>query len=203
MTRIGEIAMLIELTAHTGAGARRVAIAEELSPQLAARAAEHDRDGSYPFEAIDALKAVGYLPRPSPSTSVGSGVVRRPRRRVKPPGAWRRICGDRREHDLVAVLNMERRRQVAVAAGAERRAGLRLLARADRSGRRGAGRHDQSARAGPHAAGHARVPHRVRVADRRPEDVRHDVARRHRSVRGRHLCRRRGHRALCVRNGSD
>jgi alkylation response protein AidB-like acyl-CoA dehydrogenase len=40
--------MPIELTAHTNAGARLVAIAEELSTKLAARAAEYDRDGSYP-----------------------------------------------------------------------------------------------------------------------------------------------------------
>ncbi len=38
--------MPIELAAHTETGARLVAIAEDLSSQLAARAAEHDRDGS-------------------------------------------------------------------------------------------------------------------------------------------------------------
>ena len=64
--------MPIELSAHTEAGARLVAIAEELSPQLASRAAEHDRDGTYPFEAIDALKAAGYFAAPVPSSSVGS-----------------------------------------------------------------------------------------------------------------------------------
>src|SRR3989440_6202730 len=64
--RIGDSAMPIELTAHTNAGARLVAIAEELSSKLAARAAEHDRDGSYPFEAIDALKAAGYFAAPIP-----------------------------------------------------------------------------------------------------------------------------------------
>jgi hypothetical protein len=40
--------MPIELTARTDAGARLVAIAEELADTLAARAAEHDRDGTYP-----------------------------------------------------------------------------------------------------------------------------------------------------------
>jgi alkylation response protein AidB-like acyl-CoA dehydrogenase len=59
--------MPIELTAHTDAGARLVAIAEGLCDQLAARAAEHDRDASYPFEAIDALKAAGYFAAPRPS----------------------------------------------------------------------------------------------------------------------------------------
>ncbi len=75
--RIGEFAMPIELTAHTEAGARLVAIAEELSPQLASRAAEHDRDGSYPFEAIDALKAADYFAAPVPVGSVGSASPRR------------------------------------------------------------------------------------------------------------------------------
>ncbi len=102
---------------------------------------------------------------------------------------------------LVAVLNMERRRQVAVVAGAERRPAARLLARADRPGRRRAGRRDQRARTGPHAARHARIPHRVRLADRRPKDVRHDVPRRHRSVRRRHLFRRRGAPTLRIRDG--
>ena len=64
--------MPIDLTAQTDAGARLVAIAEELSEELAARAAEHDRAGSYPFEAIDALKAARFSRRPSPSSSAGS-----------------------------------------------------------------------------------------------------------------------------------
>ena len=64
--------MPIELKAHTEAGARLVTIAKQLSEELASRAAEHDRDGTYPFEAIDALKAAGTSPRPSPSSSAGS-----------------------------------------------------------------------------------------------------------------------------------
>ena len=66
--------MAIELTAHTDAGARLVAIAERLGERLAARAAEHDRDGSYPFEAIDALKASGYFAAPVPVELGGLGV---------------------------------------------------------------------------------------------------------------------------------
>jgi alkylation response protein AidB-like acyl-CoA dehydrogenase len=90
--------MSIELTARTEAGARLVAAAEKLSRELAARAAEHDRDGTYPFEAIDALKRAGYFAAPVP-VELGGNM------------------------HLVAVLNIERRREVAVAAGAERRAG--------------------------------------------------------------------------------
>jgi alkylation response protein AidB-like acyl-CoA dehydrogenase len=116
--------MPIELTANTEAGARLVAIAEELWPQLASRAAEHDRDGSYPFEAIDALKAVGYLAAPVSVELGGLGVFSAHDLIV---ASSRLARGDASvaigvNMHLVAVLNMERRRQVAVAAGAERRA---------------------------------------------------------------------------------
>ena len=112
-----------------------MAIAEGLAEQLAARAAEHDRDASYPFEAIDALKAAGYFAAPVPVELGGLGVSlgARPRRGVKSPGARRRVGRDRREHAPLAVLNMQRRRAVAVAAGARApRPRLRRLARADR-----------------------------------------------------------------------
>ena len=116
--------MPIQLTAHTQAGARLVAIAEQLSEQLAARAAEHDRDGSYPFEAIDALKAAGYFAAPVPVELGGLGVSSAHDLVV---ASSRLARGDASvaigvNMHLVAVLNMERRRQVAVATGAERRA---------------------------------------------------------------------------------
>jgi alkylation response protein AidB-like acyl-CoA dehydrogenase len=116
--------MPIELTAHTAAGARLVAIAEDLSEKLATRAAEHDRDGSYPFEAIDALKATGYFAAPVPVELGGLGVWSAHDLVV---ASSRLARGDASvaigvNMHLVAVLNMERRRQVAVAAGAERRA---------------------------------------------------------------------------------
>jgi L-evernosamine nitrososynthase len=115
--------MPIELTAHTEAGARLVAIAEELSPGLAARAEEHDRDGSYPFEAIDALKAARYFAAPVPVSLGGLGVASVHDLVV---ASSRLARGDASvaigvNMHLVAVLNMERRRQVAAAAGAERR----------------------------------------------------------------------------------
>jgi alkylation response protein AidB-like acyl-CoA dehydrogenase len=122
--RIGDFAMPIELTAHSDAGARLVAIAEELSEELAVRAAEHDHDGTYPFEAIDALKAAGYFAAPVPVELGGLGVTSAHDLVV---ASSRLARGDASvaigvNMHLVAVLNMERRRQVAVAAGAERRA---------------------------------------------------------------------------------
>jgi alkylation response protein AidB-like acyl-CoA dehydrogenase len=114
----------IELTAHTDPGVRLVAIAEELSEQLGAHAGEHDRDGSYPFEAIDALKAAGYFAAPVPVELGGLGVSSAHDLVV---ASSRLARGDASvaigvNMHLVAVLNMERRRQVAVAAGVERRA---------------------------------------------------------------------------------
>src|SRR5947209_5255897 len=122
--RIGEFAMPIELTAHTEAGTGLVAIAEKLSPQLASRAAEHDGDGSYPFEAIDALKAAGYFAAPVPVELGGLGVSSAHDLVV---ASSRLARGDASvaigvNMHLVAVLNMERRREVAIATGAERRA---------------------------------------------------------------------------------
>jgi alkylation response protein AidB-like acyl-CoA dehydrogenase len=128
--------MPIELTAHTEAGVRLVAIAEDLADKLAARAAEHDRDGTYPHEAIDALKAAGYFAAPVPAELGGLGVSSAHDLVV---ASSRLARGDASvtigvNMHLVAVLNMERRRQVAVAAGADRRArgygqGLARIAR--------------------------------------------------------------------------
>src|SRR5829696_4984870 len=113
-TRIGHRAMPIELTANTTAGGRLVAIAEELSEQLATRAAEHDRDGTYPFEAIDALKAAGYFTAPIPVALGGLGVSSAHDLVV---ASSRLARGDASvaigvNMHLVAVQNMERRRQV-------------------------------------------------------------------------------------------
>ena len=116
--------MPIELTAHTDTGARLVSTAEQLSEQLAARAAEHDRDGTYPFEAIDALKAAGYFAAPIPIELGGLGVSSAHDLVV---ASSRLARGDASvaigvNMHTVAVLNMVRRHDVAAAAGAERRA---------------------------------------------------------------------------------
>jgi alkylation response protein AidB-like acyl-CoA dehydrogenase len=116
--------MPIELTAHTDAGAHLVSVAEELSELLSARAAEHDRDRTYPFEAIDALKAAGYFAAPVPVELGGLGVSSAHDLVV---ASSRLARGDASvaigvNMHLAAVQNMERRRQVAVAAGQDRRA---------------------------------------------------------------------------------
>src|SRR3954463_14880621 len=116
--------MPIELTSHTASGAHLVAIAEELSEGLAVHAAQHDREGTYPFGAIAQLKAAGYFAAPAPVDLGGLGVSSAHDLVV---ASSRLARGDASvaigvNMHLVAVLNMERRRQVAVASGAERRA---------------------------------------------------------------------------------
>jgi alkylation response protein AidB-like acyl-CoA dehydrogenase len=116
--------MPIELAAQTQAGDRLVALAGELATQLAAHAAQHDRDGTYPFEAIDALKAAGYFAAPVPVELGGLGVSSAHDLVV---ASSRLARGDASvaigvNMHLVAVLNMQRRHRVALAAGTERRA---------------------------------------------------------------------------------
>ena len=115
--------MPIELAARTDAGGRLVATAERLSETLAANAALHDRDGSFPFEAIEALKAVRYFAAPVPVDLGGLGVCSAHDLVV---ASSRLARGDASvaigvNMHLIAVANMERRRQLAVAAGQDRR----------------------------------------------------------------------------------
>lgn len=64
----------IELQPTTRAGARLASIADLVAPNLACRAAEHDRNGTYPFESIEELKAVGFFTAPIPEIYGGLGV---------------------------------------------------------------------------------------------------------------------------------
>jgi alkylation response protein AidB-like acyl-CoA dehydrogenase len=63
-----------ELTANTEPGRRLAALAGRLAEQLAAGAAAHDRDASYPYESVDALKSSGYYAAPVPAQLGGMGV---------------------------------------------------------------------------------------------------------------------------------
>jgi alkylation response protein AidB-like acyl-CoA dehydrogenase len=116
--------MSIELAARTDAGARLVAIAEELSTELSLHATKHDRDGSYPFEAIEALKDAGYFRAPVPVELGGLGVSSAHDLVVASSRLGRgdaSVAIGANMH-LVAVHNMQRRREVAAASGQERRA---------------------------------------------------------------------------------
>jgi alkylation response protein AidB-like acyl-CoA dehydrogenase len=66
--------MPMELRARTPEGAALVASAEQLVDGLAAGAAARDRDASYPFEGIAALRRAGYFGAPVPEELGGLGV---------------------------------------------------------------------------------------------------------------------------------
>jgi alkylation response protein AidB-like acyl-CoA dehydrogenase len=115
--------MAMELTARTAAGRDLVATAERLAEDLAGRAAAHDRDGSYPFESIDALRHVGYFAAPAPGALGGLGVSSVHDVIV---ASGRLARGDASvaigvNMHLVVVLNLARRWQMARADGNARR----------------------------------------------------------------------------------
>jgi alkylation response protein AidB-like acyl-CoA dehydrogenase len=115
---------MIELTARTEAGARLVALAEGFAAEFAAGAGAHDRDATYPFAHIEALRRAGYLAAPIPPEVGGMGVTSVHDLLV----AESRLA---RGHASVAIgvnmhmtvlRNIVRRFETAVAAGNARRA---------------------------------------------------------------------------------
>lgn len=67
-------ALRFELKAKTSAGTKLVRIAEGKAAEFERSAAEHDREGTYPFEAIDSLRDAGYFGAPVPEEFGGLGV---------------------------------------------------------------------------------------------------------------------------------
>jgi alkylation response protein AidB-like acyl-CoA dehydrogenase len=115
--------MSMELTAKTAAGRALVASAERLAEDFAVRAGAHDRDGSYPFESIDALRHAGYFAAPVPDELGGLGVSSIHDVIV---ASGRLARGDASvaigvNMHLVVVLSLARRWRMARAAGNARR----------------------------------------------------------------------------------
>jgi alkylation response protein AidB-like acyl-CoA dehydrogenase len=116
--------MPLELTARTDSGARLVALAERLASEIGPCAADHDRDGSFPFDSLASVKQSGYLAAPIPEQLGGLGVASVHDLLV---ASSRLARGDAAltlgvNMHLVFVLNVARRWQIATAAGDERRA---------------------------------------------------------------------------------
>ena len=63
-----------DLQAKTAEGTQLVALAERHADTFAARTEQHDREGSYPFESIEALKGSAYLTAAIPRECGGLGV---------------------------------------------------------------------------------------------------------------------------------
>jgi alkylation response protein AidB-like acyl-CoA dehydrogenase len=105
-------------------GARLVALAESLAADFATRAAEHDREATYAFENIDALRRHGYFAAPVPAELGGMGVGSVHDLIV---ASSRLARGDAAttiglNMHLSVVLNILRRWRVATAQGDEARA---------------------------------------------------------------------------------
>lgn len=116
-------ALRFELKARTPAGRRLVYLAEHLSSEFAGRAAEHDREGTYPHEAIEAFVDSKYHAAPIPGEFGGLGVESVHDLVV---ASSRLARGDASvaigiNMHLAAVANMARRYSVAVAGGNEKR----------------------------------------------------------------------------------
>ena len=66
---------MLTLQPLTETGAGFVDLAEQHATEVAARADEHDRDGSFPREAFEAMKASGFLAAPIPTEFGGGGLT--------------------------------------------------------------------------------------------------------------------------------
>jgi alkylation response protein AidB-like acyl-CoA dehydrogenase len=67
---------LQQLEPTTAPGRKLVELAEMHAAEAAPRAAEHDRNGTFPFEAIDAMKASGFVAGPILEEFGGLGVTK-------------------------------------------------------------------------------------------------------------------------------
>ena len=115
---------MFELTAKTETGARLVLLAETLAEELATRAAQHDREASFPHSGIDALKRAGYFTAPIPLEHGGLGVTSVHDIIV---ASSRLARGDASvaigvNMHLAVLVNIVQRWQAAVEAGDDRRA---------------------------------------------------------------------------------
>ncbi len=66
--------MDLRLQPRTDAGKRFVALAEEHVAEVAVRAADHDRDGTFPFEVFEAMKQCGFMTATVPEQFGGLGL---------------------------------------------------------------------------------------------------------------------------------
>ena len=174
--------MSFELQAKTEPGAHLIALAERLAGDFVGGAAAHDREASFPFECVDALKEANFFAAPIPEEHGGLGVGSVHDVLV---ASSRLARGDASvaigvNMHLTAVMNLVRRWNMAVAAGNDRRAA--------RSRRRWSRLPKTAWSCRPRSASRARIccgrrrPRRVRrpAGSSRAEDLLHRLPRRNR-----------------------
>jgi L-evernosamine nitrososynthase len=115
--------MCSELTAKTEPGKRLVALAEALADEIAGPSSKHDREASFPFESLAAVKHSGYLAAPIAEELGGLGVTSLHDLVV---ASSRLARGDAAltlgvNMHLVFVVNVARVWEIARASGDERR----------------------------------------------------------------------------------
>ncbi|HEX3330766.1 MAG TPA: acyl-CoA dehydrogenase family protein [Gaiellales bacterium] len=115
--------MPFELHARTERGRRLVQLAQRLAAEVAPMAPGHDREGSFPFDSLAAVKASGYLTAPIPEQLGGLGVRSLHDILVASSRLARGDAGLALgvNMHLVLVSSLARRWQAAVAAGNDRR----------------------------------------------------------------------------------
>jgi alkylation response protein AidB-like acyl-CoA dehydrogenase len=115
--------MVLQLTARTPEGERFVALAETLADEIAGCAGVYDRESRYPFKSFGALKRSGYFTAPLPERMGGMDVtsvhdVLLAQSRLASGDASLAIGVNMH---FAYLLNVVRRRLMAVAAGNETR----------------------------------------------------------------------------------
>jgi flavin reductase (DIM6/NTAB) family NADH-FMN oxidoreductase RutF len=115
---------MFDLTARTEAGASLVRLAETLAEELDSRAGVHDRDRSFPYASVGALKRAGVFTAPIPVAHGGLGVTSIHDLVV---ASSRLARGDASvaigvNMHLILLASVVRRWQIAEASGDERRA---------------------------------------------------------------------------------
>jgi alkylation response protein AidB-like acyl-CoA dehydrogenase len=130
--------VILQLNARTEPGQRLVALAEHLAEEIRPNVAEHDRDGSFPFESLARVKQSGYLTAPIPEPLGGLGVTSVHDLLV---ASSRLARGDAAltigvNMHFAYLVNVLRRWQIATAEGNERRTDAfgRTLAQIAREG---------------------------------------------------------------------
>ena len=194
--------MQFELQGRTDAGRDLVALAERLAEDFATRAGQHDREGSYPFETIRALRE--RLPGRAGAAELGGMGVESVHDLLV--ASSRLARGDPAvaigvNMHLIPVASVAHRWRAAARAATSAARGPSAARWSGRPGGDGDGRRDQRAAARTSPDRPPPPAGRPRAGPSTDEDLLHHVARRHASLHGDHVRGRGRRRAIRLRPG--